>query len=247
MWVCTRVCCKCEGVHSCLSLRSAHVCGTVSGVAVLASFTFPPKFEGPPGDSNACFHPADWEPPPSVLGTAPWEAGLSALSIAPRNTLPVSSLGTLVLAPLPLSPGAWALGLGSEGDVVAYAVSLSLPRWTKTEGGAPAGQVSFSRLPAGWLLCSLAQGAGCGSRLNSRTRGQAKDGSGEKLAQAARFVSFLPGAAGSSLPRLVPVLLPEPDHQGLRKGNRNPGVLLGGDGRWGRGCLNDLLPQSWLP
>lgn len=145
--VCASVCvCTGECVHMCgyalvcaasvrvcilvSAWRSAHVCGTVSGVAVLASFHISPhKFEGPPGDSNACFHPADLEPPPSPCwGQLP---GKRASVLAPSlhvNTLPVSSLGTLVPGTgAPSFPGVWALGLGSEGDVVVYAVSSFSP------------------------------------------------------------------------------------------------------------------------
>lgn len=60
-----------------------------------------------------------------MLGTAPWEAGHSACSIAPREHPPCVVLvpGTGALS----FPGVWALGLGSEGDVVVYAVSSFSP------------------------------------------------------------------------------------------------------------------------
>ena len=139
MWVCTHVCAARVRVCILVSIRrSAHVCGTVSGVAVLASFHISPhKFEGPPGDSNACFHPADLEPPPSPCwGQLP---GKRATVLAPSlhvNTLPVSSWSP---APgLSLSQGSGHWGWALRGMWWFTLCPLSLPRWTKTEGGAPA-------------------------------------------------------------------------------------------------------------
>lgn len=157
--VCIHVCvCMCECVHMCVYAlvcaasvrvcilgsiwRSAHVYGTVSGVAVLASFSiFPHKFEAPPGDSNACFHPSDLEPLPSACwGQLPGkQATVLAPSLHCEHPPSVLSLGTLVPGTGALSsPGVWALGLGSEGKWWFTLCPHSLPRWTKTEGGAPA-------------------------------------------------------------------------------------------------------------
>ena len=57
---------------------------------------------------------------------------------------------------------------------------------------------------------------------------------------------LLPGAEGPAS-HLVPVLLPEPDQQGLRKGIENPEfyweVMAVGQGLF----KQSFLPQSWLP
>ena len=67
-----------------------------------------------------------------------------------------------------------------------------------------------------------------------------------KVGPGSQVCDLLPGTEGPAS-RLVPVLLPEPDQQGLRKGIENPEfyweVMAVGQGLF----KQSFLPQSWLP